>query len=172
MIITSNQVPSGKWNVAGWYVTCISNCVLGNGSLNAIDSWGIQHYADHQPSCLHTLPSPPMSDKKLNNSMLPFYHYLAQSQKAGKRSCQITKNSIKIQVFFFFGQRWTLILKPGSFGSRNVNPHECNWMQLFSNVICINPYKMHFPGRCQSVPTPPDAWASLTKGRSKLRHFG
>lgn len=51
----SNQVPTDKWNVAGWYVTCISNCVLGNASLNVIDGWGIQHYAVHQPSCPHTL---------------------------------------------------------------------------------------------------------------------
>lgn len=53
---------------------------------------------------------------------------------------------------------------------------ESTWMQLdaaiFQCLICINPYKIHFPGRCQSVLAPPDAWASLTKGRSKLRHFG
>lgn len=47
-------MPIGKWDV-----TCISNGVLGNGSLNTIDSWGIQHYAAHQASRLHPLPTPP-----------------------------------------------------------------------------------------------------------------
>lgn len=59
----SNQVPADKWDVAGWYVTCISNCVLGNTSLNAIDSWGIQHYAVHQSSCLDTFPTHPCTAK-------------------------------------------------------------------------------------------------------------
>lgn len=36
MIITSNQVPTGKWNVAGWNVTCISNGVLGNRRLTRL----------------------------------------------------------------------------------------------------------------------------------------
>lgn len=42
MIITSNQVPTAKWNVGGRCVTCISNCALGYNSLNAIDSLGMQ----------------------------------------------------------------------------------------------------------------------------------
>lgn len=66
----SNQVPSDKWIVAGWYVTCISNCVLGNASLNGIDSWGIQHYAVHQLGCLHTLPTHlPLSGKSESTSL-------------------------------------------------------------------------------------------------------
>lgn len=61
MIIMSNHEPTGKWNVAGCSVTCISNCVLGNGGLNAIDSWGVQHYAAQRPQ-LSANPSNPIVD--------------------------------------------------------------------------------------------------------------
>lgn len=55
----SNHEPTGKWNVAGCYVTCISNCVLGNSGLNAIDSWGVRHYAALQTTCLQKKPFQP-----------------------------------------------------------------------------------------------------------------
>lgn len=57
MIIISNHVFTDKWKVAGWCVTCISNCVLGNASLNVIDSREILHCAVYLLTCLNSLPN-------------------------------------------------------------------------------------------------------------------
>lgn len=114
----SNQVPTGKWNVAGWCVTCISNCVLGNSRLNGIDSWGIQHYAVHQPTIIsipfqrHLL----RSDKGQNSFLQLCYQYLAQSQTSGNRNCtmltlkfgeEVNKNTV-VFLFFFRDKDWLL----------------------------------------------------------------
>lgn len=60
MIITSNQVPTAKWDVGGRCVTCISNCALGYNSLNAIDSLGMRTLCCSSAQLsVCVLPSPP-----------------------------------------------------------------------------------------------------------------
>lgn len=156
----SNQVPTGKWNVGGWYVTCISNCVLGNSSLNAIDSWGIQHYVAHQP-----IPFQPhlLSDKSQNSSHLPCYQYLAPSQTSGNRNCLILTLKVGKEVnknTFKKKKDWPWLIWQQGWKSTGMQLDAA----IFQLLICVNPYEMYFPGRCQSVPVPPDAWASLTWG--------
>lgn len=130
MIITSNQVPTAKWDVGGRCVTCISNCALGYNSLNAIDSLGMRTLCCSSAQLsVCVLPSPPSTvwQHEPNQPPRPPPHlcqHLVQSQTSLNRLQYASYMRLRITGCKRSPHSPSLLVHV-------LNPRVCNWMQLF-----------------------------------------
>lgn len=127
MIITSNQVPTAKWDVGGRCVTCISNCALGYNSLNAIDSLGMRTLCCSSAQlsvCVSFQAHLPLSGSTSQISPPHLRQHLVQSQTSLNRLQYASYMRLRITGCKRSPHSPSLLVHV-------LNPHVCNWMQLF-----------------------------------------
>lgn len=128
MIITSNQVPTAKWNVGGRCVTCISNCALGYNSLNAIDSLGMRTLCCSSAQ-LSVCPSKPTFHclaAQAKSAPPPRQHPAQPHTSLNRLDVLHTWGCTSLAVNVFCRDLACLV--------HALSLHVCNWMQLFQGV--------------------------------------